>query len=68
MNYGKNLFYISSIIWEIGVAIQYIYWIINGHYSLATFIWTIIAAIFPYIIYKSAIKDQYEYKEKSTSL
>ena len=57
MNYGKNLFYIFSIIWEIGVAIQYIYWIINGHYSLATFIWTIIAAIFPYIIYKSIVED-----------
>ena len=57
MHYGKILFCISSIIWEIGVAIQQIYWIINEHYSFTTFIWTIIAAIFPYIIYKSAIKD-----------
>ena len=57
MNYGKNLFYIFSIIWEIGVAVQQIYWIIDRHYSLATFIWAIIAAIFPYIIYKSIVKD-----------
>ena len=57
MHYGKNLFYIFSIIWEIGVAVQQICWIIYRHYSLATFIWAIIAAMFPYIIYKSIIKD-----------
>ena len=57
MHYGKILFYISSIIWEIGVAIQQIYWIINGHYSFTTFIWAIIATMFPYIIYKSIVKD-----------
>ena len=57
MNYGKNLFYIFSIIWEIGVAIQQICWIIDKHYSLATFIWAIIAAMFPYIIYKSIMKN-----------
>lgn len=57
MHYGKILFYISSIIWEIGVAIQQIYWIIDGHYSFTTFIWAIIAAMFPYIIYKSIVKD-----------
>ena len=57
MNYGKNLFYIFSIIWEIVVAIQQICWIIDRHYSLATFIWAIIAAMFPYIIYKSIMKN-----------
>ena len=57
MNYGKNLFYISSIIWEIGVAVQQIYWIIDGHYSFTAFILTIIEAIFPYIIYKLAMED-----------
>ena len=57
MHYGKILFYISSIIWEIGVAVQQICWIIDGHYSFTTFIWAIIEAMFPYIIYKSAIED-----------
>ena len=57
MHYGKILFYISSIIWEIGVAVQQIYWIINGHYSFTTFIWAIMAAMFPYIIYKLAMED-----------
>ena len=57
MHYGKNLFYIFSIIWEIGVAIQQIYWIIDRHYSLATFIWAIMEAMFPYIIYKSTMEN-----------
>ena len=57
MHYGKILFYIFSIIWEIGVAIQQIYWIIDGHYSFLNFIWAIMEAIFPYIIYKSLKED-----------
>ena len=57
MHYGKILFYIFSIIWEIGVAVQQIYWIIDGHYSFTTFILIIMEAIFPYIIYKLATED-----------
>ena len=68
MHYRKILFYIFSIIWEIGVAVQQICWIIDGNYSFMAFIWAIMEAILPYIIYKLAIEDQYGYKEKSTSL
>ena len=57
MHYGKILFYIFSIVWEIGVAVQQIYWIIDGHYSFTAFIWAIMEATFPYIIYKSAMED-----------
>ena len=57
MYYGKILFYIFSIIWEIGVAVQQICWIIEGHYNFTAFIWAIMGAMFPYIIYKSAIED-----------
>ena len=57
MHYGKILFYIFSIIWEIGVAIQQICWIIDGNYSLMAFIWAIMEAMFPYIIYKLAMED-----------
>lgn len=57
MHYGKILFYIFSIVWEIGVAIQQICWIIDGHYSFTAFIWAIMEAMFPYIIYKSAMED-----------
>ena len=57
MHYEKILFYIFSIIWEIGVAVQQIYWIIDGHYSFTTFILIIMEAIFPYIIYKLATED-----------
>ena len=57
MHYRKILFYIFSIIWEIGVAIQQICWIIDEHYSFQAFIWAIMEAMFPYIIYKLAMED-----------
>ena len=57
MHYGKILFCIFSIIWEIGIAVQQIYWITEEHYSFTAFILTIIEAIFPYIIYKLATED-----------
>lgn len=57
MHYEKILFCIFSIIWEIGVAVQQIYWITEEHYSLTAFILIIIEAIFPYIIYKLATED-----------
>ena len=57
MYYRKILFYIFSIIWEIGVAVQQICWIIGGNYSFMAFIWAIMGAILPYIIYKLAIED-----------
>lgn len=57
MHYEKILFCIFSIIWEIGVAVQQIYWITEEHYSFTAFILTIIEAIFPYIIYKLATED-----------
>ena len=57
MHYRKILFYIFSIIWEIGVAVQQICWIIDGNYSFMAFIWAIMEAILPYIIYKLAMED-----------
>ena len=57
MHYKKILFYIFSIIWEIGVAVQQICWIIDGNYSFMAFIWAITEAILPYIIYKLAMED-----------
>ena len=57
MHYRKILFYIFSIIWETGVAVQQICWIIDGNYNFMAFIWTITEAILPYIIYKLAMED-----------
>ena len=57
MHYGKILFYIFSILWELGVVIQQVYWMIDGNYSFTAFIWGLIEIWFPYLIYKAIMED-----------
>ena len=57
MHYGKILFYIFSILWELGVVIQQVCWIIDGNYSFTAFIWGLIEIWFPYLIYKAIMED-----------
>lgn len=57
MHYGKILFYIFSILWELGVVIQQICWIIDGNYNFTAFIWGLIEIWFPYLIYKAIVED-----------
>lgn len=57
MHYKKILFYIFSILWELGVVIQQVCWIIDGNYSFTAFIWGLIEILFPYLIYKAIAED-----------
>lgn len=57
MHYGKILFYIFSILWELGVVIQQVYWMIDGNYNFTAFIWGLIEIWFPYLIYKAITED-----------
>lgn len=57
MHYGKILFYIFSILWELGVIIQQVCWILDGNYNFIAFIWGLIEIWFPYLIYKTIAED-----------
>ena len=52
MDYKKLLFYTISVIWELLVLVQQVYWIMNENYSFAAFIWGVISLLIPYFIYK----------------
>lgn len=57
MNYKKLLFYTISVIWEVLVLVQQIYWIINENYSFIAFILGVLELLTPYFIYKVIKED-----------
>ena len=57
MNYKKLLFYTISVIWELLVLVQQVYWIINENYSFIAFILGVLELLTPYFLYKIAKKD-----------
>ena len=57
MNYKRLLFYTISVIWELLVLVQQIYWIINENYSFIAFILGVLELLTPYFLYKIAKED-----------
>lgn len=57
MKYKKLLFYTISVIWELLVLVQQVYWIINENYSFTAFILGVLELLTPYFLYKIAKKD-----------
>lgn len=57
MNYKKLLFYTISVIWELLVLVQQVYWIINENYSFIAFILGVLELLTPYFLYKIAKED-----------
>lgn len=57
MNYKKLLFYTISVIWELLVLVQQVYWIINENYSFIAFILGVPELLTPYFIYKVIKED-----------
>ena len=57
MNYKKLLFYTISVIWELLVLVQQIYWIMNENYSFRAFILGVLELLIPYFIYKITKED-----------
>ena len=57
MNYKRLLFYTISVIWELLVLVQQIYWIMTENYSLIAFILGVLELLTPYFLYKIAKED-----------
>lgn len=57
MNYKKLLFYTISVIWEVLVLVQQIYWIMTENYSFIAFILGVPELLTPYFLYKIAKAD-----------
>ena len=57
MNYKRLLFYTISVIWELLVLVQQVYWIINENYSFIAFILGVLELLTPYFLYKIAKED-----------
>ena len=57
MNYKRLLFYTISVIWELLVLVQQVYWIINENYSFIAFILGVLELLTPYFIYKVIKED-----------
>lgn len=57
MNYKKLLFYTISVIWELLVLVQQVYWIMNENYSFMAFILGVLELLTPYFLYKITKED-----------
>lgn len=57
MNYKRHLFYTISVIWELLILIQQVYWIINKDYRFIDIIWGLLMLLLPYFIYKTIKED-----------
>lgn len=57
MNYKRRLFYTISVIWELLILIQQVYWIINKDYRFIDIIWGLPMLLLPYFIYKTIKED-----------
>lgn len=57
MNYKRRLFYTISVIWELLILIQQVYWIINKDYRFIDIIWGLLMLLLPYFIYKTIKED-----------
>ena len=57
MNYKKLLFYTISVIWELLVLVQQVYWIMTENYSFIAFILGVPELLTPYFLYKIAKAD-----------